>query len=187
MVCSLLDFLIQMGICLSSCFTFYFHFFLSLFVLFSHKSKIRNRVDLFFCNHATYSHHLYHLNFIPFPSYPFPLFLIFSCPEQLNRWPCHSLTHSLLLLPYKEQSKTLATMALNGNFWGQCVMIIFDDYFWWQFLMTIFDDNFWWQFLMTIFDDSFWWQFLLTIIDDNFWHIWQFSTILNFLNFFWQF
>ena len=23
------------------------------------------------------------------------LFLIFSCPEQLNRWPCHSLTHSL--------------------------------------------------------------------------------------------
>ena len=37
---------------------------------------------------------------------------IFSCPEQLNRWPCHSLSHSLtdwvteslLLLPYKEQS-----------------------------------------------------------------------------------
>ena len=21
--------------------------------------------------------------------------LLFSCPEQLNRWPCHSLTHSL--------------------------------------------------------------------------------------------
>ena len=33
---------------------------------------------------------------------------VFSCPEQLNRWPCHWLTHwlsqSLLLLPYKEQS-----------------------------------------------------------------------------------
>ena len=33
---------------------------------------------------------------------------VFSCPEQLNRWPCHSLTqsvtHSLLLLTYKEQS-----------------------------------------------------------------------------------
>ena len=33
---------------------------------------------------------------------------IFSCPKQLNRWPCHSLTqsvtHSLLLLTYKEQS-----------------------------------------------------------------------------------
>ena len=119
MVCSLLDFLIQMGICLSSCFTFYFHFCLSLFVLFSHKSKIRNRVDLFFCNHATYSHHLYHLNFIPFPSYPFPLFLIFSCPEQLNRWPCHSLTHSLLLLPYKEQSLRLATIETfdQTDFW----------------------------------------------------------------------
>ena len=33
---------------------------------------------------------------------------IFSCPGQLNRWPCHSLTDSLtdwrLLLSYKEQS-----------------------------------------------------------------------------------
>ena len=36
--------------------------------------------------------------------------LLFSCPEQLNRWPCHSLTHSLtdsltvlLLLTYKER------------------------------------------------------------------------------------
>ena len=28
---------------------------------------------------------------------------IFSCPEQLNRWPCHSLTHSVtVLLIYKE-------------------------------------------------------------------------------------
>ena len=159
MVCSLLDFLIQMGICLSSCFTFYFHFCLSLFVLFSHKSKIRNRVDLFFCNHATYSHHLYHLNFIPFPSYPFPLFLIFSCPEQLNRWPCHSLTHSLTFtFAYKEQSYRLVTF--------ETFMTIFDDNFWWQFIMTIFDDNFWWQLLMKI----------LTILDkfDNFWHFWHF-------------
>ena len=28
--------------------------------------------------------------------------IFFSCPEQLNRWPCHSLTDSCLLLPYKE-------------------------------------------------------------------------------------
>ena len=154
MVCSLLDFLIQMGICLSSCFTFYFHFCLSLFVLFSHKSKIRNLVDLFFCNHATNSHHLYHLNFIPFPSYPFPLFLIFSCPEQLNRWPCHSLTHSLLLLPYKERSYRLVTF---------------------ETFMTIFYDNFWWQFIMTTFDDNFWWKF---------WQFCQFWTIFdNFGNF----
>ena len=155
MVCSLLDFLIQMGICLSPCFTFYFHFFLSLFVLFSHKSKIRNRVDLFFCNHATYSHHLYHLNFIPFPSYPFPLFLIFSCPEQLNRWPCHSLTHSLLLLPTKSNPTDL---------WPLRHL--------WQFLMTISDDNLSWQFLMTIFDDKFWWKF------------WQFLTNLTIFDIF---
>ena len=44
---------------------------------------------------------------------------IFSCPEQLNSCPCHSLTDSLtqsltqllLLLPYKEQSLRLATIA----------------------------------------------------------------------------
>ena len=37
------------------------------------------------------------------------IFCIFSCPEQLNRWPCHWLTDSfsvLLLLTYKEQPKT---------------------------------------------------------------------------------
>ena len=35
------------------------------------------------------------------------LLCLFSCPEELNRWPCHRLTHSvtqsLLLLPYKKQ------------------------------------------------------------------------------------
>ena len=34
------------------------------------------------------------------------LIAFFSCPEQLNRWPCHSLTHSLsdlLILTYKKQ------------------------------------------------------------------------------------
>ena len=42
--------------------------------------------------------------------------LFFSCPEQLNRWPCHSLTHwltesltVLLLLTHKEQLQRLVS------------------------------------------------------------------------------
>ena len=46
---------------------------------------------------------------------------VFSCPEQLNRWPCHSLTQSV--------SQSLTSMTT------------FDDNLWWQLLMTIFDDN----------------------------------------------
>ena len=42
--------------------------------------------------------------------------LIFSCPQQLNRWPCHSLTHSvtqslpLLKNSTKEHSQNLVTL-----------------------------------------------------------------------------
>ena len=52
------------------------------------------------------------------PSLDHHHWMFFSCPEQLNRWPCHSLTHSLthslshplLIFDIKEQSLTLLTV-----------------------------------------------------------------------------
>ena len=83
---------------------------------------------------------------------------IFSCPEQLNRWPCHWLNFFLQFWHF------LTTLTTFDNFWE-----------FWQFLrvLTIFEsfDNFW-QFF-----DIFW-QFLtiLTI----FWSFLQFSTMSTF-------
>ena len=73
---------------------------------------------------------------------------------QLNRWPCHSLTH------------WLTQWATLDNFWP--FLTIFDNF--WQFL-TIYD-NFWqfWQFL-TIFDNF--------DIFLQFWPFIQFLTILT--------
>ena len=129
--------------------------------------------------------------------------MFFSCPEQLNRWPCQSLTdwltHSITFtFDITERPQRLVTFETfdqsdeetsPDNFWWKFLVTIFgdnfwlqlfDDNFWWQFLMTIF----WWQFLVTIFDDNFWKQFLMTLFDDNLW--WQFSDFLKHLLQFWQ-
>ena len=58
---------------------------------------------------------------------------LFSCPEQLNRWPCHSLTHSV-------------TFGFDITEWPQRLVTF--QTFWWQFLMTI------WPFLTNF--DNFW-------------------------------
>ena len=43
-------------------------------------------------------------------------FWVFSCPEQLNRWPCHSLTHSLSHLLILEH-KTIHCLELMTSHW----------------------------------------------------------------------
>ena len=124
----------------------------------------------------------------------------FSCPQQLNRWPCPLLGPSVCLLPLTIRVTTEYPRDLwplihlirlvDDNFWWHFLMTIFYDNFLWQFfydnflwqlLMTIVDDNFLWQLLMTIFDDNYWWQFLMTMFNDNF--LWQFVMTI----FLWQF
>ena len=67
--------------------------------------------------------------------------IIFSCPQQLNRWPCPLLGPSDQTNNQSSQHYrvTLETCDLSD--------------IWSDFLMTIFDDNF---------DQTFWWQFLWT-------------------------
>ena len=106
---------------------------------------------------------------------------IFSCPEQLNRWPCPSVPCLVGRAPLTIREFT-TLQSDPGDLWHlrhlwQFLLTISDENFWWQFfadnlrwqlLMTIFNNNFSWQFLMNIFDDYFLWQFLMTIFDDNF-------------------
>ena len=131
---------------------------------------------------------------------------ILSCPEHLNRWPCHSLTHSIFT--FDLQRATLETCDLwdiLSEWWGNMTWPTFWQF--WQFL-TFFDnfqqfptilDNFW-QFLIvwTIFESFyiFWefWQFwsfsTMLMIFDNFPQSSQFLTMLAIfdnLNNFWQF
>ena len=94
---------------------------------------------------------------------------------QLNRWPCHSLSHSVtqwlsdsvshfLFLTLKSDPRDLwplrhlITVMRKHDLTN--FLTIFDDNFWWQF---------WWQFFMTIFYDNFWWQFLMIIFDCSDW------------------
>ena len=56
-----------------------------------------------------------------FPAFFLPntLLLIFSCPEQLNRWPCHSLTHSLSDFWFWHYRVTLETCDI-WDIWSEC-------------------------------------------------------------------
>ena len=102
--------------------------------------------------------------------------LIFSCPQQLNRWPCHWLTHFYF-------------WQVTSDKWQ--FLRFFDNFQQFSTILTIWDnfDNFW-QFLIvwTIFEsfDNFWefWQFL-TIF--TIWQCWNFLTIFNNHDNFWQF
>ena len=103
--------------------------------------------------------------------------IIFSCPEQLNRWPCHSLRHSLrvlLLFGIKEpQFLTILTiltiMTIFYNFWQ-----------FWQFLiiLTILT-------ILTIFDNSDNWELLLPFwqLKRQSWRLVTLITILTIENF----
>ena len=120
--------------------------------------------------------------FYPYPETLLPFYVIFSCPQQLNRWPCHSLTdwviHSLTFtFEITERPQRLVTFETFDQSDEETWPDQHFDNFFWQF----------WQFL-TIFDifDNFWHS--LTFFDNN----WHFSTIFNnFNNFdkfrqFWQ-
>ena len=109
---------------------------------------------------------------------------VFSCPQQLNRWNCHSLSHWLTKdftnWHYRVTLETCDLWDIWSEWWGNMTWPTF-----WQFLtfLTIFEsfEIFWqfWQF--------FWqfWQFstLLTIFDnfEHFQQSWQFLTILAIL------
>ena len=93
--------------------------------------------------------------------------ILFSCPEQLNRWPCHWLTDWLKAIP-----ETCDLWNIWSEWWGDMTWIFFYNFYnFWQF----------WRFFI-IFEmfDNF----------DNFDNFWQFLTIFEiFRNFdnFWQF
>ena len=87
------------------------------------------------------------------------LYCVFSFPQQLNRWPCHSLTdsltHSLTNFYFWHYRVTLETCDLWdiwSEWWGNMTWPTF-----WQFFLTI----------LTIFD--IYWHFLIF-----FWQFWQF-------------
>ena len=122
------------------------------------------------------------------------IFLVFSCPQQLNRWPCHSLTDSLShwgyfyfwhyrvtpprdLWPLRHLIRVMRKHDLTNML---KILTFFDNFQQFLTILTIF--NFFGNF------DIFWqfWPFLtiLTIFDNsdhfyNFWQFWQFSTMLT--------
>ena len=92
--------------------------------------------------------------------------MVFSCPQQLNRWPCHSLTHwlthwlrVLLLLTLQSDPRDLwplrhlIRMIRKHDLTNiMTILILF-----WQFWFSFENVNFFWKFL-TIFNNF--WQFL---------------------------
>ena len=66
-----------------------------------HKQKFAQWDGWFLLNIFSSIHIYHHLTSILLPFHKLTnkqtlrLVLLFSCPEQLNRWPCHSLSHSL--------------------------------------------------------------------------------------------
>ena len=96
---------------------------------------------------------------------------LFSCPQQLNRWPCPLLGWLVGWAPLTIREFTTLQSDPRDLWPLRHLIRLVDDNLLWQFfmtiLMTIFDDNFRWQFL---------WQFLMTILMTIFWTYFQFVT-----------
>ena len=89
----------------------------------------------------------------------------FSCPQQLNRWPCYWLSHWVTDFYFWHYRMALETCDL-WDIWSE----------WWRNMTW----PTFWQFLIFFY---IFWQ-VSTIFNNNFW---QFSTILTNFDKFWQF
>ena len=71
--------------------------------------------------------------------------VFFSCPQQLNRWPCHSLTDSLSHFYFWHYRVTLETCDLWdiwSEWWGNMTWPSLWQFFWQYWQVWTFFDNF---------------------------------------------